>query len=114
MLIKLMGSGIKFYLKDAFNIFDCVVVLSSMIDFALQQALNSESNGAITAFRAFRLLRVFKLAKSWKKLQNLLTTMVSTLKDISTFSILLFLFMFIYALLALELFANRVKFDPAG
>ena len=37
--------------------------------------------------------------------------MASTLRDVSTFSILLFLFIFIYALLGLELFANKAKFD---
>ena len=34
-----------------------------------------------------------------------------TVKDISNFSILLFLFIFTYALLGMELFAQRVKFD---
>lgn len=34
-----------------------------------------------------------------------------TLKDISNFTILLFLFIFTYALLGMELFANRIKFD---
>ena len=32
----------------------------------------------------------------------------------STFSILLFLFIFIYALLGLELFAYKAQFDPKG
>ena len=60
------------------------------------------------------MIRVFKLAKSWKKFHNLLKTMGRTLKDISTFSILLFLFMFTYSLLAMELYANKVKFGPDG
>lgn len=33
------------------------------------------------------------------------------MKDISNFSVLLFIFMFIYSLLGMELFAYRVKFD---
>ena len=33
------------------------------------------------------------------------------MKDISNFSILLFLFMFVYSLLGMELFANKVKFN---
>ena len=37
--------------------------------------------------------------------------MASTLRDVSTFSILLFLFIFIYALLGLELFAFKAKFN---
>jgi hypothetical protein len=34
-----------------------------------------------------------------------------TVKDISSFSILLFLFMFTYTLLGMELFAYKVKFN---
>eukprot|EP00347_Sterkiella_histriomuscorum_P011811 403371009 len=114
MIIKIIGLSLKYYLQDPFNIFDCVVVVSSMVDFLVSQTVNTTSNGAITALRAFRLIRIFKLAKSWKKFQNLLKTMIRTLKDVSTFSILLFLFMFIYSLLALEIFANRIKFNKDG
>ena len=37
-----------------------------------------------------------------------------TFKDISNFSVLLFLFIFTYSILGMELFANRVKFDDNG
>lgn len=66
-----------------------------------------QGRGAISAFRAIRLLRVFKLAKSWKKLQMLLQTIGKSLKDISSFSVLLFLLMFIYVLLGMEIFAHK-------
>lgn len=65
-----------------------------------------QGKGAISAFRAFRLLRVFKLAKSWSKLKQLLETIMRSLKDISSFSVLLFLLMFIYVLLGMEIFAE--------
>ena len=38
----------------------------------------------------------------------------NTLKDISNFTVLLFLFVYIYALLGMELFAFRIKFDEFG
>ena len=107
MLIKLLGFGIKTYFKDPYNVFDSVIVISNIVDFFVSFLVSSESGGAITALRAFRLFRIFKLAKSWKKFQNLLKTMGRTLKDISTFSILLFLFMFTYSLLGLEIFAYK-------
>ena len=37
--------------------------------------------------------------------------MLRTLRDISTFSVLLFIFIFIYALLGLEVFAFQAKFN---
>ena len=40
--------------------------------------------------------------------------MWKTLKDVSTFSILLFLFIIVYSLLGMEMFAFKAKFDLAG
>ena len=109
MLIKITGLGFKKYIKNYFNSFDCTIVIISSIDVIIQSILKANNNGsnnsAITALRAFRLLRVFKLAQSWKKFQELLKTIFNTLKDVSTFSILLFLFIFTYTLLGLEIYS---------
>jgi hypothetical protein len=56
-------------------------------------------------------LRVFKLAKSWKKLDYLIKTIWRTLTDIASFSVLLFLIIFTYTLVGLEVFSNKAKFD---
>ena len=86
----------------------------SVIDIIVTYAVQSSGGGAITAFRAFRLLRVFKLAKSWKQLQSLLKTIMQSLRDISSFSVLLLLLIFIYVMIGLELFANQFKLAPDG
>jgi voltage-dependent calcium channel L type alpha-1D len=57
-------------------------------------------------------LRIFKLARTWKRFELLLETMAHTLMDVATFSILLFLYIFIYTLLGMELFAYKAKLDP--
>jgi hypothetical protein len=62
-------------------------------------------------FRGIRLLRVFKLARTWKNFQNILMKIGKTLKDIRNFSVLLFLFIFTYTLLGMELFAFKVKYN---
>jgi hypothetical protein len=67
---------------------------------------------AITALRAIRIMRVFKLSRQWKRFELLLETMGNTLKDVASFSFLLFLFTFIFTLLGLELFAYKAKLDP--
>lgn len=111
MIIKLLGYGLKGYFHELFNIFDFIIVALSVVDLSLTYSLNTKRNGAITALRAFRLLRIFKLAKSWRRFHILLKTIVKTLKDISTFSVLLFLFIFTYTLLGMEMFAYKAKFD---
>ena len=82
-----------------------------MIISTMQQ--NSGSGQSVfSVFRALRIFRIFKLAKRWKSLNNLLRTMYSTVLEIGNFAILLFIFIFIYALIGMQLFANRMHFDP--
>ena len=113
MIIKILGLGLREYVRDSFNIFDAVIVLVSCVDVALFYSGSGGGGGAISALRGFRLLRIFKLAKSWKKFQDLLKTIIISLVDISAFSILLFLFMFTYNLLGMEFFAYRIAYNDA-
>ena len=119
MIIKIIALGFIAYFKgSAFNIFDCIIVIASITDifvsnFLLKGSKDQSSGTVITALRGFRLLRIFKLAKQWKRFELLLETLGRTLVDIATFSILLFLFIFTFTLLGLELFAERAKFDRA-
>ena len=70
MLAKLIGLGIKNYIRDKFNLFDGGIVIIGLIDFTLYLVIdNIESNsdgGIMSALRALRLLRVIKLARHWK------------------------------------------------
>ena len=113
MVMKMYGLGLIIYFKDKFNTFDCFIVFTSTIDFAISLFMESGEGGggAISALRAFRLMRVFKLAKSWRKLQELIATIAATLKDISIFSVLLLLFMFTYSLLGMDIFAYVIKIN---
>ena len=107
----MVGLGIKEYARDDFNLFDCTVVVTSIIDMIIGMiGASVGGGGAISALRAVRLLRVFKLARSWTSFRELLAKMIVTLKDIRNFSVLLLLFMFIYTLLGMELYAYRVIF----
>ena len=61
--------------------------------------------------RALRLLRIFKLARDWQSLREVLKNLLITVIDISNFTILMMIVIFIYTLLGLELYAYRVKFN---
>ena len=113
MALKLIGLGIKQYFKDRYNAFDFVIVLLSSVDVLLTQSnlLKSSGTKAVQTLRGVRLLRVFKLAKTWQTLQDQLRTIGNTIKDISIFTVLLFLFMVIFSLLGMEWFAYKVKFN---
>jgi predicted YcjX-like family ATPase len=66
MTLKIVGLGIKTYVKDGFNDFDAIIVVVGMLEF-----VNAGSK-ALTVLRAFRLLRIFKIVKSWSTLKKLL------------------------------------------
>lgn len=114
MVIRVLAHGVKYYFKDPYNSFDALIVVLSIMDLVVSNLSSSYNGGAFTALRAVRLMRIFKLAKSWTQLQHLLKTIWKTMKDVSAFSILLFLFMFIYSLLGMELFGFKAKFNSHG
>ena len=113
MAIKNLGHGIKGYVKDSFNIFDGTVVLISVFEMLMAAIVDGGmgSGGAVSSLRAVRLLRVFKLARSWTSFRDLLAKMIDTAKDINYFALLMFIFMFIFTLLGMELFAYKVKYN---
>jgi len=118
MVIKLLGLGLKAYVSDSFNVFDGIIVIMTAIDFSLSTFTSqdglSNMSGVMQSFRSVRLLRIIKLARSWTALQKILNNTVQSLKDISNFSILLFLFIFIFSLLGMELFAFKAMFNVDG
>ena len=60
------------------------------------------------------MLRVVKLARQWKDFQNILKKIKKSIREVSNFTLILFLFMFIMALLGMELFAYSVAYDVEG
>lgn len=112
MVVKLLGMGIRDYCADSFNVFDGTVVTISIVEMIVSKFIDGGlGGGAISSLRAVRLLRVFKLARSWVSFRTLLGKMIITLKDIQYFACLMALFMFIFTLLCMELYAYRVKFN---
>lgn len=107
LIVKLIGLGPKNYFKDKYNIFDTIIVIISLIDWTISRIPDANLGEILNGFRALRLLRIFKLSKSVKPIRELLRKMAQSLKDISNFSLLLFLFMYIFALLGMDLFAMR-------
>ena len=111
MIMKIIGLGFSNYIKDRYNLFDAVIVIISLVDWAISRIPDLDAGSALNAFRALRLLRMLKISKSWKALGEILRKTAQSMKDISNFSLLLILFMYIFALLGMELFANAALVD---
>jgi len=119
MLLKLVGLGPREYARDGFNLFDAAVVLISLVELAVtglptppdDPAADAviSSGGALSVLRAFRLLRVLKLAKAVKSVRTLLLAILESLPDVGWMTALLALFLFIFTVLARQLFAGKMR-----
>lgn len=81
VIVKIIGLGLKEFVKDKFNIFDVFIVLISFIEVILVSG-----NGTFTSLRAFRLFRIFKLFRVGE-LRILIDCLIKTLKAIFPFII---------------------------
>ena len=87
--------------------FDAFIVIVSIVELILTPPSmfnggESDTGGALSALRTFRLFRVFKLAKNWTSLRKLLGTILRTLIHVGNFVVLLLLFMYIFALIGMQ------------
>jgi hypothetical protein len=65
-------------------------------------AIPGGSSGSTSIFRAFRLLRVLRLAKSINSLRVLLSTVVESFGNVAYMTLLLFLFVFMFAVMGVQ------------
>jgi len=119
MGLKIVALGIRDYCSDYFNLFDGFIVIFSFIEIYITPPSfltddSSAGGGGISALRSFRLFRIFKLAREWTSMRILLGTLLKTVFDISNFCLLLILFMYVYALIGMQFFANKMRFDDDG
>lgn len=111
MTFKLLGLGLKRYVRDSFNVFDGVVVLVSILELILNAVAPDAFGGGISALRTFRMFRVLKLARSWKQLNSLISTVISIIPAVANASLILGVVMFIFSLLGMQLFGG--SYDAA-
>ena len=109
MLCKIFGRGMKGYTSDSMNIFDCIIVLISLLELTL---MNGSPQTGLSALRAFRLLRIFRLVRSWKSLHKLLRIAGNVfMSQALSFMVLLFVFMYIFALVGMQIFGGKLVDD---
>lgn len=58
MILKLIALGVKKYVKIAWNLFDGVIVIVSIIDLTLERVGSGGGGGALSVLRTFRLVSI--------------------------------------------------------
>ena len=104
--------GVGAYWNNSSTCFDGIIALASMLELVVAWVGSPGSGKSVmSVFRSLRLVRLFKMAKQWESLHSLLNTMAEAASDVRSFGILLALFVFIYGLIGMQLFSNRLHFD---
>eukprot|EP00002_Diphylleia_rotans_P008552 TRINITY_DN1844_c0_g1_i3.p1 TRINITY_DN1844_c0_g1~~TRINITY_DN1844_c0_g1_i3.p1 ORF type:complete len:1384 (+),score=276.21 TRINITY_DN1844_c0_g1_i3:89-4240(+) len=107
MVVKIVSLSPKGYFTKPMNVFDSSLVILGLLELGVLTSNNS------SAIRAFRLLRIFRLARKWKSLTTLVDTIIMSGESIIGLLVLLLLFMFVFTLLGMQMFAGNFNF-PEG
>ena len=104
-LLKIISFGTD-YFKESWNIFDFFVVFLTLGGILLD-TLNLVQNigGTTSIIRSFRIARVLRLIKRAKSLRTIFNTFTSTLPALANIGGLLFLVLYLYSILGMNLFA---------
>jgi hypothetical protein len=112
VVLKVTGLGVSGYASDKFNLFDSTIVLISLVEMFAESA-GGGGGSAFSALRAFRLSRIFKIFRAGD-LRTLLDGIAFTVLAVGDYTILLGLFVYVFALLGMSFFAGKVRFDDDG
>ena len=63
MGIRMYALGLATYFSSAFNRFDCIVIIGSIVEVVWVNMRERAGSFGLSALRALRLLRVFKVTK---------------------------------------------------
>ncbi|XP_055964118.1 LOW QUALITY PROTEIN: voltage-dependent R-type calcium channel subunit alpha-1E [Sorex fumeus] len=114
MVIKMIDQGLILqdgsYFRDLWNILDFVVVVGALVAFALASALGTNKARDIKTIKSLRVLRVLRPLKTIKRLPKLKAVfdcVVTSLKNVFNILIVYKLFMFIFAVIAVQLFKGK-------
>ncbi|XP_035376128.1 voltage-dependent L-type calcium channel subunit alpha-1D-like [Electrophorus electricus] len=112
------------YFTDAWNAFDALIVVGSIIDIAvneinpteppkLDEAGNAEEKSglSITFFRLFRVLRLVKLLSKGEGIRTLLWTFIKSIQALPYVALLIAMVFFIYAVIGMQMFGKIAMVD---
>uniref|UniRef100_A0A8C3YB11 Voltage-dependent L-type calcium channel subunit alpha n=1 Tax=Catharus ustulatus TaxID=91951 RepID=A0A8C3YB11_CATUS len=113
MVLKLIAFKPKGYFSDAWNTFDSLIVIGSIVDVVLSEADVSISHAriSITFFRLFRVMRLVKLLSRGEGIRTLLWTFIKSFQALPYVALLIAMLFFIYAVIGMQVFGKVAMRD---
>ncbi|KAI4553802.1 hypothetical protein MJT46_015982 [Ovis ammon polii x Ovis aries] len=101
------------YFTDAWNTFDALIVVGSVVDIAITEVNNSEESNriSITFFRLFRVMRLVKLLSRGEGIRTLLWTFIKSFQALPYVALLIAMLFFIYAVIGMQMFGKVAMRD---
>uniref|UniRef100_A0A8C5BL68 Voltage-dependent L-type calcium channel subunit alpha n=1 Tax=Gadus morhua TaxID=8049 RepID=A0A8C5BL68_GADMO len=122
MFLKLIAFKPRGYFGDAWNVFDAMVVIGSIVDIVLSEIdvsktfplpPNTEDSAriSITFFRLFRVMRLVKLLSRGEGIRTLLWTFIKSFQALPYVALLIAMLFFIYAVIGMQVFGKIAMVD---
>ncbi|XP_056660137.1 voltage-dependent L-type calcium channel subunit alpha-1D isoform X7 [Monodelphis domestica] len=130
MVLKVIAFKPKHYFTDAWNTFDALIVVGSVVDIAITEVNptdsenipvpvptaapgNSEESNriSITFFRLFRVMRLVKLLSRGEGIRTLLWTFIKSFQALPYVALLIAMLFFIYAVIGMQMFGKVAMKD---
>lgn len=105
-VLKLMAFRFKNYFSDAWNVFDFIIVLGSLIDIVYSDPGSNKNLISINFFRLFRVMRLVKLLSRGEGIRTLLWTFIKSFQALPYVALLIVMLFFIYAVIGMQLFGK--------
>ncbi|XP_021105659.1 voltage-dependent L-type calcium channel subunit alpha-1F isoform X2 [Heterocephalus glaber] len=108
MVLKIIAFKLKHYFADAWNTFDALIVVGSIVDIAVTEVNSSEDSSriSITFFRLFRVMRLVKLLSKGEGIRTLLWTFIKSFQALPYVALLIAMIFFIYAVIGMQMFGK--------
>ncbi|XP_036074494.1 voltage-dependent L-type calcium channel subunit alpha-1D isoform X11 [Rousettus aegyptiacus] len=112
-IIDVALSEADHYFTDAWNTFDALIVVGSVVDIAITEVNNSEESNriSITFFRLFRVMRLVKLLSRGEGIRTLLWTFIKSFQALPYVALLIAMLFFIYAVIGMQMFGKVAMRD---
>uniref|UniRef100_A0A8C1N8H2 Voltage-dependent L-type calcium channel subunit alpha n=1 Tax=Cyprinus carpio TaxID=7962 RepID=A0A8C1N8H2_CYPCA len=101
------------YFADAWNTFDALIVVGSIVDIAITEINNTEGSAriSITFFRLFRVMRLVKLLSRGEGIRTLLWTFIKSFQALPYVALLIAMLFFIYGVIGMQVFGKIAMVD---
>ncbi|KAH7972504.1 hypothetical protein HPB52_012730 [Rhipicephalus sanguineus] len=113
IMLKIYAFGFVQFMKQAWNVFDFIIIGSAVVGTLYEVAVGASNNSrtlTLDILLVLRVLRLVKLIRNFKKFRGIINTITNLGPSILTFGGVLFAVYYVYAVIGMELYRDKITF----